>query len=139
MFHLLEHSGGEGGASLLADGFAAAKALREEDREAYRILSEVPIQSHASGNEGISIQPSQTYPVLNHDPQTGDLVQVRWNTTDRAAIDMPLEEMDAWYRAARKWAKQLERHHYWEQLRPGRPLSMCSAGLDSLFSHGGSF
>ncbi|KAF1813082.1 Trimethyllysine dioxygenase, partial [Eremomyces bilateralis CBS 781.70] len=122
MFHLLSHTGGQGGKSLLSDGFATAKALRDEDPQAYKILSEVPVHSHASGNEGLSIQPFQTYPVLNHDTQSGELIQVRWNTTDRAAIDLPLEDMDLWYKAARKWARQLEHHHYWEQLRPERPL-----------------
>ena len=101
MFHLLEHSNGTGGKSLLIDGFAAAHELLAEDPRAYNVLAPVPIHSHASGNEGISIQPASTLPVLVHDARDGHLVQVRWNVADRASIDMPLEDVEEWYRAAR--------------------------------------
>lgn len=100
MFHLLSHTDGKGGASLLVDGFRAAELLREEDPEAYEVLSSVNIYAHASGNEGISIQPYRSFPVLLHNP-AGQLVQVRWNTSDRAKIDMPVREVDQWYNAAR--------------------------------------
>jgi trimethyllysine dioxygenase len=101
LFHLLSHTDGEGGASQLVDGFAAARDLQEEDPRAYDILSTVKIHTHASGNEDNSIQPYKAFPTLVHDDQSGHLVQVRWNTTDRAAIDMPLEDMQSWYDAAR--------------------------------------
>ncbi|KAJ9659888.1 hypothetical protein H2201_007147 [Coniosporium apollinis] len=100
MFHCLSHTDGEGGASLLVDGFQAAADLQKEDPEAYNILSTVNVYTHASGNEGISIQPY------------------------RAAIDMPLEEVQTWYDAAAKWDRLLKRpqYEYWKQLQPGRPL-----------------
>jgi trimethyllysine dioxygenase len=101
MFHLLSHPDGKGGTSQLVDGFAAAQALLTEDPVAYELLSTVRVHSHASGNEDSSVQPYQAFPTLVHDPQEGHLVQVRWNTTDRAAIDLPIEEMQAWYDAAR--------------------------------------
>jgi trimethyllysine dioxygenase len=47
------------------------------------------------------VQPVAAAPVLVHDPQGGFLVQVRWNTTDRAAVDAPMEELGRWYDAAR--------------------------------------
>jgi trimethyllysine dioxygenase len=101
MFHLLSHTNGSGGASQLVDGFGAAEELRKKDPEAYHILSTVRVGCHASGDAGSSIQPLEAKPILVHDPQAGYLTQVRWNTTDRAAIDMPVEEMDSWYNAAR--------------------------------------
>jgi trimethyllysine dioxygenase len=129
MFHLLSHTEGSGGASLLVDGFLAAEILREESPESYRTLSNTPIRAHASGNEGISIQPSTGFPVLNHDQETGKLMQVRWNSDDRATMDgwASDEELEQWYEAARKWSEVLRRPEveYWEQLRPGRPLSAC--------------
>lgn len=103
MFHLLSHTDGKGGASLLVDGFKAANILREEDPDAYRTLSSVNIYAHASGNEGVSIQPYRPFPVLLHDASGRNLIQVRWNTSDRAKIDLPVEEVDIWYDAAR-WA-----------------------------------
>lgn len=128
MFHLLSHTDGSGGESLLVDGFAAAKILQKEAPDSYDVLSHKKIRSHASGNEGISIQSFHGYPVLNRDSDNG-LYQVRWNSSDRATMDdwhsneLLLEQ---WYEAAWKWCEILRRSEveYWEQLQPGRPLSM---------------
>lgn len=123
-FHLLSHTEGEGGASLLVDGFKAAAELLEEDEEAYKILATVNVHAHASGNDGISIQPYKGFPVLEHDVVTGALLRVRWNTSDRAAIELPLAEVDRWYAAARKFDTILKKkqNEYWEQLQPGTVL-----------------
>ncbi len=127
MFHLLSHEEGTGGASLLVDGFRAASILSAEDHRAYRTLTEVKVPTHASGNEGISIQPYAPFPILNHHPVTGPLIQIRWNNDDRATMDQweSLQQLEDWYDAARKWTEVLRREtsEYWEQLRPGRPLS----------------
>lgn len=123
-FHLLSHTDGEGGASLLVDGFKAADELWQTDRKAYEILSTVNVHGHASGNEGISIQPYRGFPVLEHDIATGDLLRVRWNSSDRASIELPIEEVETWYDAARKFDAILKKkeNEYWEQLVPGRVL-----------------
>jgi trimethyllysine dioxygenase len=132
MFHLLSHTSGDGGASLLVDGFHCASLLQKADARAYKILCDVPVQWHASGNEGIAITPAHRFPVLNLDPDSndGELLQVRWNNDDRAT--MPLElppgvKVEEWYEAARLWNEIVrdQRNEYWEQLTPGRPLSMC--------------
>jgi trimethyllysine dioxygenase len=126
MFHLLSHTEGSGGESLLVDGFAAAKILRQESPEAYKILSHKGIPSHASGNEGISIQPYAPFPLFNHHPVNGDLVQIRWNNDDRATMDRwdSSEDLEGWYDAAGKWAEILRRKdvEFWELLKPGRPV-----------------
>ncbi|KAG9777844.1 Trimethyllysine dioxygenase, partial [Aureobasidium melanogenum] len=124
MFHMLSHTDGSGGESLLVDGFAAARQLYAEDKEAYRILSTVGIWAHASGNEDVSIQPYVCVPVLSHDPVLGHLVQVRWNNSDRAAIEAPSDMIDKWYEAARKFNGILNdpQNQYWTQLEPGVPL-----------------
>ncbi|KAF2280155.1 Trimethyllysine dioxygenase [Westerdykella ornata] len=123
-FHLLSHTDGEGGASLLVDGFKCALDLKSQDPEAYRILSEVNVHAHASGNKGISIQPFRGFPVFSHDPATGQLLQVRWNSSDRAGIELPIAETPKWYAAARKYNALLKkkRNEYWEQLTPGNIL-----------------
>lgn len=100
LFHLLSHTSGSGGASLLVDGFAAAFELYMTDKRSYEILSTVGVYSHASGNEDVSVQPYTSFPVLVHDPYHGHLVQVRWNNADRAGIELPLGEVDVWYEAA---------------------------------------
>ncbi|OCK83340.1 Trimethyllysine dioxygenase [Lepidopterella palustris CBS 459.81] len=123
-FHIISHTDGSGGASLLVDGFQAALDLSRHYPEAYDLLSTVNVHSHASGNDGISIQPYRAFPVLLHDPNTHHLVQVRWNSSDRAAVDMPLEEVQRWYDAAEKWSNLLRapESEYWCQLMPGRVL-----------------
>ena len=104
-----------------------ASVLYQEYPEAYRILSEVRIPAHASGNESMSIRPVHSFPVLHHDPETGNLMQIRWNNDDRAAVSgTQMGRMDDWYEAARRWVEILRREEaeYWEQLKPGTPLSM---------------
>lgn len=98
--HLLSHTDGSGGESSLVDGFAAAAQLHEQDLDAYTKLSWVGVYAHASGNEGISIQPSLPFPVLSHDPREGHLTQVRWNNADRAGIEGGFASVDSWYDAA---------------------------------------
>lgn len=98
--HLLSHTEGSGGESSLVDGFAAAAQLYEDDINAYMRLSATGVYGHASGNEGISIQPSQAFPVLSHDPSTGILNQVRWNNADRAGIECGFTRVESWYDAA---------------------------------------
>ncbi len=131
MFHLLSHTSGQGGASLLVDGFHCASILKKSDPKAYEILSKVPIQWHASGNEGIIITPARKFPVFNvHTDELGmkELMQIRWNNDDRATMNLytgTQYSIDEWYEAARLWNSIVkdQRNEYWEQLVPGRPLS----------------
>ena len=137
MFHLLSHTEGSGGASLLVDGFRAAKLLRSQDLEAFELLATVPVPSHADGNQGISLQPYRRFPVLNTDGEA--MTQVRWNNDDRAAFALQQETkytIEQWYSAARKWVQILRSSdsEYWEQLRPGRPLSMSPVLFHSKFT-----
>ncbi|KAI8452589.1 hypothetical protein BY996DRAFT_6591310 [Phakopsora pachyrhizi] len=84
LFHLLyppnSHARGK---SLLVDGFSVAAKLKEEQPEAYIILSTLPVKSHASGREEVAFRPLIPQPVLIHHPQTGALTKIRWNTNDR--------------------------------------------------------
>ncbi|RPB21050.1 Trimethyllysine dioxygenase [Terfezia boudieri ATCC MYA-4762] len=125
LLHLLEHKG-DGGMTLLVDGFKAARILRDEYPDSYRILSNVRVPSHASGNAGISIQPFAPFPVLNHHPVDGELMQIRWNNDDRATMDNwgDSDEVDRFYEAMRHWDVILSRRdvEYREQLVPGRAL-----------------
>lgn len=123
-FHLISHTDGEGGASLLVDGFRAALQLLKQDYHAYRTLSEVNVYSHASGNDGISIQPYRGFPVFEHDPATRHLLRVRWNSADRAGIAVSPEHSKRWYKAAAKFNDILksQESEYWAQLTPGKIL-----------------
>ncbi|KAK5108351.1 hypothetical protein LTR62_008381 [Meristemomyces frigidus] len=122
--HLLSHTNGTGGESSLVDGFAAADQLRQADHLAYQILSTTGVHAHASGNEGVSIQPAQPYPILTHSSDAHRLMQVRWNNADRAGITAPWQKIDAWYEAAAKFDAILNdaKNQFWFQLKPGRML-----------------
>lgn len=102
--HLLSHTDGSGGLSSLVDGFMAAYKLRASYPRFYDILSRTGVYAHASGNDGISIQPTVPQPVLSHfppdSPLHGELMQVRWNNADRAGLAAGFEEVKDWYEGA---------------------------------------
>lgn len=148
---MLSHTNGDGGASLLVDGFRAAEILRSESPDAYEDLCRIKINAHSSGNEGISIMPQQPFTVLvkkdgtleepadivqvrwkNSDRTTlpahppEDVFQIRWNNDDRATLPAHNpEDAKRFYAAARKWVGILRRpdSEYWVQLTPGKVLS----------------
>ncbi|KAK3696443.1 hypothetical protein LTR37_017944 [Vermiconidia calcicola] len=122
--HMLSHTDGSGGESSLVDGFGAAAKLFEQDRRAYRLLTTITVNAHASGNDGISVQPSEPMPVLSHDTHYSHLLQVRWNNADRAGVGCSHRIMDDWYDAAAKFDAILSdlQNQYWFQLKPGKLL-----------------
>lgn len=129
-FHILSHTNGSGGASLLVDGFRAAEILRSESPDAFQDLCSIKINAHSSGNEGISIMPWQPFPVLVTEEQGAGqgskVVQIRWNNDDRATLPTHRpEDVSRFYAAARKWVDVLRRQEseYWIQLTPGKVLS----------------
>ncbi|KAI6033285.1 Trimethyllysine dioxygenase [Pisolithus marmoratus] len=127
IFHLLSHTGGSGGTSLLVDGFYVASLLKKFHPDYYDILSRVPIPGHASGDPTIRYRPSPPsgYPTLQHDIITGELTQVRWNNDDRSAMShLSPEVVEKWYNAARAWHTLLVSpdSEYWVQLIPGTAL-----------------
>lgn len=130
-FHLLSHTPPPnqrpeealGGQSLLVDGFHAASLLKQESPEHYETLRQVQVPWHASGNQGVAIAPDRAYSVIEVD---SSLRRIRWNNDDRGVIPLDVD-VNAWYKAARKWNEILTRKdsEYWFQLAPGRMLSRC--------------
>ncbi|KAF9526372.1 hypothetical protein CPB83DRAFT_466620 [Crepidotus variabilis] len=124
LFHLLSHTDGTGGATLLVDGFYAASILKELHPEAHHLLSTIPVPAHAAGEQDALYTPSpQTgYPVLGHNTVTGELRQVRWNNDDRSVMkDLSADVVEKWYDAIRQWNKTITSSdsEYWVQLQPG--------------------
>jgi trimethyllysine dioxygenase len=124
LFHLLSHPDGVGGATLLVDGFYVASVLKELHPHHYTLLSRIPIPAHAAGELSSIYRPSPAsgYPVLRHDPASGELMQVRWNNDDRSVMNgLGPGEVEEWYEALRIWYKLLTSpdSEYWVQLTPG--------------------
>ena len=97
--HLLSHTEGSGGESSLVDGFHAAQILCREHRSSYEVLSTTGVWAHASGNEGISIQPEDPHPAIGHDSNR-NISQIRWNNADRAGLSCSSRFVGRWYDAA---------------------------------------
>jgi trimethyllysine dioxygenase len=98
LFHLLSHTEGSGGATLLVDGFYVASILKETHPLAYEMLSRVRVPAHAAGESDSLYVPSPPtgYPVLGHGSR-GQLTQVRWNNDDRSVMDgLNASEVEAW-------------------------------------------
>ncbi|KIO28372.1 hypothetical protein M407DRAFT_181893 [Tulasnella calospora MUT 4182] len=125
LFHLLSHTEGKGGQTLLADGFYVASILKELNPEAYDILTRVRVPAHAAGDNKWFYKPgpsSAGYPLLTLDPRTKELVQVRYNNDDRSVVNgLAGSQVEEWYEALRAWNKCLTSHdsEYWVQLSPG--------------------
>ncbi|KAF9426260.1 hypothetical protein BGZ94_006763 [Podila epigama] len=123
MFHLLHHDG-EGGDNLLVDGFHCAKILKEKYPASYKTLSEIRVPAHSAGDAATHIVPTpRRNPILNHDPMTNDLMQVRFNNDDRSTLDhLEPEQVDAFYDALFDWNKILtdEQNMLWTKFQPGR-------------------
>lgn len=129
LFHLLSHTDGSGGATLLVDGFYVASILKEIHPDMYSLLSRIPIPTHAAGEQGSIYRPSPLsgYPVLNHDMLSRDLSQVRWNNDDRSAMrHLSGNDVEDWYNAIRKWHSLLTSpdSEYWVQLTPGTVVAI---------------
>jgi trimethyllysine dioxygenase len=123
MWHLLEHKG-TGGTSLYIDGFNVAEQLSLSDPRAYKVLSETKIATHAAGDATSLFYPPLTrrYPILNHDPITGKLIQIRFNMEDRSVIDyLDGDALMEYYSALRSWQRLLsdDTNMGWIQLPPG--------------------
>lgn len=110
LFHLLSHEASEGGdapsggESLLVDGFLAAQVLREVHPEAYQVLSTTRILTHSAGDEATLVRPlhPRGYPILQHDAETGELLQVRYNNDDRSVLRIAEHDVLPFYEALRK-------------------------------------
>ena len=147
LFHLLSHTEGTGGATLLVDGFYVASIMKELYPKAYDTLSRIGVPAHAAGEPGSLYTPfpRRAYPVLRHDGD--ELVQVRWNNDDRSVMDhLNATEMEEWYvlchlrveklslkafcryEAIRLWHKLLTSpdSEYWVQLSPGTAVGQYS-------------
>ncbi|KAB8339237.1 hypothetical protein FH972_022171 [Carpinus fangiana] len=132
MFHLLSHERGTGGESQLVNGIAAAHVLKQKDADAFDVLCKTKLMAHASGNEGVMLEPVSAFSVFNVDPITDRLVSVRWNPADRTFVlpgdhSTHAEDVEKWYDAAEKYQNILNdrtnRSTFYEfKLQPGRPV-----------------
>lgn len=95
----------EGGDSIVADGFAAAKLLQENDPEGFQLLSEYPVDFCYAGSEDVDLRCQK--PIIELAPD-GELIGVRFNNRSSAPITrVPFAKMPQFYRALRQFATLL--------------------------------
>ncbi|MGB0855102.1 MAG: 2-trimethylaminoethylphosphonate dioxygenase [Pikeienuella sp.] len=104
ILYCLENSA-EGGDSMVVDGFRAASRLREQDAEAFRLLSTHCARfTYASGGARLTAR----RPMIEVTPD-GELVGVRFNNRSAAPItDVPFDDMTAYYKAYRAYAEIID-------------------------------
>ncbi|GJQ76032.1 hypothetical protein Trydic_g18085 [Trypoxylus dichotomus] len=121
VFHMLERDG-TGGKTLLVDGFNAANNLKNEDKNAFDILTTNAIESQYIGN---NMHFTSVEPVIKLHPATKDLWQIRYNHYDRAYLNtLPFNSIMDFYRAYVQFGKEIKKksNEFWIQLEPGTIL-----------------
>lgn len=124
LFHLLFHDG-TGGTTSLVDAFKCAQILKEQHPESYELLTRIPVPAHSAGEEKVCIQPDIPQPVFKLDSE-GQLLQVRWNQSDRSTMDNWSDPSDVpkFYNAIKHWVLIItsKDNEIFYQLKPGQCL-----------------
>lgn len=95
VLHCLEHRDGEGGENFFVDGLRVVEQLRSTNRQAFETLKRVPVPA-----EYLEDGQHHRYsaPIINVDPVTDEVVQLRLNVYDRAAFDtIAQQDMSEFY------------------------------------------
>ena len=96
----------EGGESSVIDGFAVAAALQAENPEGFRLLSSCPARFEYAGSSGVRLRAKR--PMIELGPD-GELLAIRFNNRSLApTVDVPFEDMAAYYAAYRRFAELIE-------------------------------
>ena len=118
ILHCLGHDG-DGGESTMVDGFAAADELRRAAPDHHATLARIAVPGRYVG-DGAHLVAER--PILRYD---GDrLVQVSYNSTDRAPFLLPPDDADRFYAAVAAFEALLaDPARTWERrLRPGEAM-----------------
>lgn len=128
LFHLLEHDG-EGGKTLLVDGFNVAQQIKQKHPKSYEVLTKFRIPAHSAGDAAILIHPTPRagYPLISLDPHTNDVYQIRYNNHDRSVLSgqfYTAKEIDDFYAALKVWRDLINdsKNEFWTKMRPGHAL-----------------
>ncbi|MEU8486835.1 TauD/TfdA family dioxygenase [Streptomyces sp. NPDC048641] len=104
LLHCLTNAA-QGGDSGLVDGFHAAALLRAEAPEAYEILTRVPVP-FAFADEHTELRAHR--PLIGAD-RDGRIREIRFNNRSIGAVRLPVDLLDAFYAAYRRFGELLLR------------------------------
>ena len=95
-----------GGDSVVVDGFAVARRLRELSPDAFELLSRYCARFVYSGSDGVELRARK--PMIELAPD-GELIAVRFNNRSAAPfVDVPFADMPAYYEAYRAFATLID-------------------------------
>ncbi|XP_049807432.1 trimethyllysine dioxygenase, mitochondrial isoform X1 [Schistocerca nitens] len=121
VFHCVHHDG-EGGRTLLVDGFRAAEDVKKTHPESYRRLCTTPVEfRYLEKGRHYSF----TGPILNLNAVTKDIEHIRFNLLDRAPFSsVPTAEVKQFYEDIRILASEISKPEgeMWIKLSPGLVL-----------------
>jgi [2-(trimethylamino)ethyl]phosphonate dioxygenase len=103
LLHCLE-AAGEGGESVVVDGFAAAERLRRDAPDAFAILTRTPVPFRYVEPGAVDLRDAM--PLIELDV-AGAIRAVRYNNRSIAPLDIDAEEVPAFYAAYRRFARLL--------------------------------
>ena len=111
---------GDGGESVLVDGFAAAESLRARRPDAFATLSQVDVPAQYI-DDGVHLRARR--PTIRLAPD-GAVEQVTFNNYDRAPFLLTPEHLHEWYAAYSEFHEILvDRERWWSgRLEPGDAL-----------------
>ena len=96
----------EDGNSIVVDGFKVAEKLKSEHSGAFDLLSKYCADFDYSGSEGVRLRARKP---MNELAPDGQLIAVRFNNRSSAPyMDIPFEDMEAYYDAYRKFVEIVE-------------------------------
>ncbi|KAF1012293.1 MAG: Gamma-butyrobetaine dioxygenase [Pseudomonas fluorescens] len=106
-----------GGESIFVDGFAIARALREEDPQAFRVLCEIPVEFR---NKDRHSDYRRLAPIIALDAW-GDVAEIRMANFLRGAFEASVADMPLLYRAYRRFIAMTReaRFRVVQRLNPG--------------------
>merc|ERR1712181_148516 len=119
--HCIEQHDGEGGETMLVDGFHAAEILRKNHPEMYQLLSNTMASFRDIGTDFIKFDSISQQPFFVHNGR-GELIRLNWSHFARDShLDAPIEQVEELYRAMRKFDDLMnsEENHIRLKMKPG--------------------
>ncbi|MFK8025640.1 MAG: TauD/TfdA family dioxygenase [Ilumatobacter sp.] len=108
ILHCVSPSDGDGGASTIVDGFAIAVELSHVAPEAFELLVRTPIPylhvRDQAVEQGAEVHLRADAPVIRLDA-SGRVCGIRFHERSMAPLALPVDEMDAVYRALMRFAR----------------------------------
>jgi gamma-butyrobetaine hydroxylase len=103
LLHCLE-AAGEGGESIVVDGFAVADRLRREAPEAFHLLVQTKVPFRYVEPESVDLR--HAAPLIELDA-VGELRTVRYNSRSMGPVDLDADDVPAFYAAHRRLGRML--------------------------------